>query len=89
MIQESVEEEDIASLEDDSLSDLENPDTKTTSNSNRELSEVKSLLTDTVSTYTYVKKIIAADDQLINIEVLKNIFTELNLKEKTEFYING
>ena len=41
------------------------------------------------STISSAKTIIAADDQVINIEVLRNHLNELNLAEVTEFCVNG
>ena len=33
--------------------------------------------------------IIVADDQLINLEVLKNTLREIGVKEKASYYVNG
>ena len=36
-----------------------------------------------------LSSIIVADDQLINLEVLKNSLREIGLEDKAQFFVNG
>jgi hypothetical protein len=63
----------------------------------KEISEDEKNLTDpiilniqpNISRFTSIEKIIAADDQLINLEVLKSQLTDMGVQEKCTFCVNG
>ena len=81
-IDENIVEENNPSIQNNEK--LNQPETK-----KLPLFNISFALPSNASTISSVKTIIAADDQVINIEVLRNQLQELNLADKTEFCVNG
>lgn len=39
--------------------------------------------------YSFIEKIVVAEDKLINLRIIENQLTELGLKKKSSFTVNG
>jgi hypothetical protein len=52
-----------------------------------ELEQIQEIESD--SMFKQLGSIIVADDQLINLEVLKNTLREIRVEEKASYYVNG